>query len=155
MGICFVGKKKGAGRRGFQEFIGDYIEEKVGQFVDIDTNEVVGTHNGVHQWTVGQRTRIKRGNLPYFVVSKHADKNEILVASEIDHPALYSDTFFTSSPHWISVHPEELSSAAKDRMLECEFRFQNVAPLSKEISIFNTTLDGNISLKIKKKLVFK
>ena len=39
MGICFVGKKKAAGRRGFQEFISEYIEDKPGEIVDIDTGK--------------------------------------------------------------------------------------------------------------------
>ena len=131
MGICFVGKKKGVGRRGFQEFIGEYIESKPGRFVDIDTGELVGTHDGVHQWTIGQRTRIKRAFSPYFVVAKDAKSNDIQVCSEIDHPALYSDSFFTLSPHWISGPPEDLTSRACDNTFACEFRFQNMSPLTK------------------------
>ena len=131
MGICFVGKKKGVGRRGFQEFIGEYIDSKPGRFVDIDTGEVVGTHDGVHQWTIGQRTRLKRTFSPYFVVSKDAASNDIQVCSEIDHPALYSESFFTLSPHWISGAPEDLTSRACDNTLTCEFRSQNMSPLSK------------------------
>merc|ERR1711962_12500 len=137
MGICFVGKKKGAGRRGFQDFISEYIDEKPGKFLDIDTNQVVGTHNGVHQWTVGQRTRIKRGFLPYFVASKDLETNTIRVAADIDRPALYADSFFTDRPHWISGDPDELSSRAADKTLTCEFRFQNVAPLTKCVMSYN------------------
>jgi tRNA-5-taurinomethyluridine 2-sulfurtransferase len=35
-GLCFVGK------RSFQSFITDFIEDKPGHFVDIDTGEVIG-----------------------------------------------------------------------------------------------------------------
>ena len=141
MGICFVGKKKGVGKRGFQDFISEYIDEQPGEFIDIDTNTPVGTHNGLHQWTIGQRTRLKRGSDPYFIIAKDPSTNVIQVASEIDHPALYSDSFFTKNPHWISGDPEALSSRASDKTMSCEFRFQNVAPLTKErfvIGIFST-----------------
>jgi len=144
MGICFVGKKKAAGRRGFQEFMAEYIDARPGQFIDIDTNEVTGTHNGVHQWTIGQRTRIKRGSSPYFVVAKDAANSVIWVASEMDHPALYSDSFFTGSPHWIEgVPPAELLARANDHTMAGEFRFQNVAPLTQCMVSFNNSSTSN------------
>jgi hypothetical protein len=40
MGICFVGKKRAPGNRGFQQFIADYIPARPGNFVDIDTGQV-------------------------------------------------------------------------------------------------------------------
>ena len=95
MGICFVGKKSAPGRRGFQEFIAQYVPDKEGEFVDIDTGEVVGTHKGVHQWTRGQRTRIKKNDQSYFVISKHSENQKIVVAGGIDHPALFCDSFYT------------------------------------------------------------
>jgi len=124
MGICFVGKKLAPGRRGFQEFIADYVEPKEGNFVDVDTGRVVGSHQGVHQWTIGQRTRVMVDDKSYYVVSKDADSQVIRVAPGIDHTSLYTDTFFTETPHWIGPAPVLLRSS------ECEFRFQNVAPLT-------------------------
>ena len=113
MGICFVGKKRAPGNRGFQEFIADYIPARPGNFVDIDTGQVVGQHQGVHQWTIGQRAKIKRGQEPYVVVAKHADSSEIYVAADMDHPALFAESFFTEAPHWISGAPEELNMRSR------------------------------------------
>ena len=135
MGICFVGKKTGPNGRGFQEFIAEYIEPKPGDLVDLDTNLTVGSHNGVHQWTIGQRVRINHDHKPYYVVHRDIEKNVIQVVSEVDHPALYADCFFTKSPHWISGPPEDLTSRSADKTLECEFRFQNMSPLKKEKAI--------------------
>merc|ERR1719319_1570957 len=126
MGICFVGKK--SGKRGFQEFIAEYIEEKEGVFVDIDTGDVVGTHKGVHQWTLGQRTKIKKNDLGYFVVSKNVDTQEIVVAGGIDHPGIFCDNFYTDSPHWIAAAPGSVRSG---RNVDCQFRFQNMHPLTR------------------------
>jgi len=153
MGICFVGKKKGAGGRGFQDFIGEYIDPKPGVFVDLDTAETVGSHNGVHQWTIGQRLRIKRGTQPYYVVHKDSERNVIQVVSEQDHPALYADCFFTKSPHWISGPPEALTSRAADKTLNCEFRFQNVAPLTKCVMSYNMSSTSNWEFTTRESLV--
>lgn len=130
MGICFVGKKNAPGGRGFQEFISDYVEPCPGDFVDIDTGQVVGGHSGVHQWTIGQRSRINRDDSSYFVVSKNSDTREIIVAKDSNHPALYSENFFTGDPHWISGPPDQLRSRLSDSSLKAEFRFQNMSPLT-------------------------
>nr|ALS04309.1 mitochondrial tRNA-specific 2-thiouridylase 1 [Acartia pacifica] len=143
MGICFVGKKKSPGRRGFQEFIAEYIDPKLGNFIDIDTGAVVGTHNGVHQWTIGQRTKLKLKDQAYFVVSKDATRNVIQVASDPNHPALYSDSFFTLSPHWISGAPDELLSFSSQKTLACEFRCQNMAPLTSCHVSYNMSSTSN------------
>jgi len=131
MGICFVGKKNAPGGRGFQQFIAEYVDDKPGNFVDVDTGEVLGEHSGIHQWTVGQRCRINRNDSSYFVVSKCPNSNVITVASDSNHPSLFTQNFFTYEPHWISGPPEQLRSKLVGRSLEAEFRFQNMAPLTR------------------------
>ncbi|XP_037071397.1 LOW QUALITY PROTEIN: mitochondrial tRNA-specific 2-thiouridylase 1-like [Pollicipes pollicipes] len=74
MGICFIGK------RDFGEFIAQYVDPRPGNFVDLETREVVGRHNGIHQWTIGQRCNIAGLRDAYFVVEKLADSGDILVA---------------------------------------------------------------------------
>ena len=41
MGICFIGK------RDFPDFIEDYMEPKPGNFVHIETGEIMGKHKGI------------------------------------------------------------------------------------------------------------
>ncbi|KAK9892228.1 hypothetical protein WA026_019029 [Henosepilachna vigintioctopunctata] len=116
MGICFIGT------RDFQNFIREYIEDKPGHFIDIDTGKVVGEHRGLHQWTFGQRSKISGLPKAYFIARKNIEKNEILLAGGTEHNILYSKLFFTSTPHWIAGKPEELQN---EDILECEFQFQN------------------------------
>ena len=40
MGICFIGK------RHFHDFIEEYIEPRPGNFVNLETGEVIGKHKG-------------------------------------------------------------------------------------------------------------
>jgi len=143
MGICFVGKKSAPGKRGFQEFISEYIPENPGDFVDVDTGDVVGQHCGLHHWTLGQNARLNIDANKYVVVNKNIKTNEIQVADDTKHPALYSENFFTSSPHWIAGAPEQLRSPSSDRSLEAEFRFQNMAPLTQCVMSFNMSSTSN------------
>ncbi|XP_050305844.1 mitochondrial tRNA-specific 2-thiouridylase 1 [Anthonomus grandis grandis] len=116
MGICFIGS------RNFQEFIQEYIEDKPGKFVDIDTGEVVGEHKGLHQWTLGQRSRLHSLPDAYFICRKSLQDSIIYVAQGTNHPALYSSLFFTLPPHWIHSQPKELQ---RGELLQCEFKFQH------------------------------
>ncbi|XP_050731296.1 mitochondrial tRNA-specific 2-thiouridylase 1-like isoform X2 [Eriocheir sinensis] len=120
-GICFIGTRK------FQEFITEYIENKPGNFIDLETQQVVGTHQGIHQWTVGQRCKLSPFPLPYYVCEKHVESNNIFVVSGTDHPALFTSIFFTEPVFWIHSPPPQLYSQGQ---LECHFRFQNTAPLT-------------------------
>lgn len=141
-GICFVGN------RNFKEFIKEvhtffsifyiniyylikykfqYIISKPGQFVDIDTDQVVGQHEGIHQWTVGQRCHLASFLKPYFVAKKDVGTNTIYVASGHDHLALLSDKIFTNNVNWLCGDPFE----NPHNILECQFRFQHTKPLVK------------------------
>jgi len=142
MGICFVGKKSAPGRRGFQEFISEYIDDNPGDMIDIDTNKVVGQHKGLHHWTIGQKSRTNLDSNKYVVVSKNVETNQIFVAGDSRHPSLYTEHFITSSPHWISRAPPQLRSAT-NRFLEAEFRFQNMAPLTQCMVMHNMSSTSN------------
>lgn len=119
-GICFIGS------RNFQSFIENYIQPTPGPFVDIDSDQVVGQHNGFHYWTLGQRARLQGYTCKYFIARKsnRAD-NVIYVASDTNHHTLFSNSFVTDVPHWIGNEPIELSRG----QLRCLFKFQHVDPL--------------------------
>ncbi|CAH1117218.1 unnamed protein product [Phaedon cochleariae] len=119
MGICFIGS------RNFQNFIQEYISDKPGNFVDIDTGKIVGQHKGVHQWTLGQRTKLPGLPMAYFIARKDVKNNIAYVAQGTNHPILNSDLLFTHKPHWINKRPTELESGD---ILECQFKFQHTHP---------------------------
>ncbi|KAG4073295.1 hypothetical protein HA402_008641 [Bradysia odoriphaga] len=112
-GICFVGK------RNFNEFIREYIEDRPGNFIDFDTGQILGCHKGLHYWTVGQRTRLAGSPKPIFVQSKDTSDNSIIVTAGSDHLALFTDILYTSTPYWIVGNPLD------NGMLRCQFRFQH------------------------------
>lgn len=121
-GICFVGK------RNFTDFIGDYIADRPGVFQCIASGKVLGTHSGIHRWTLGQRVRQLGGGhaKPLFVARKCERTNVIFVASGTEHPALYTRWLYAVRPRWIDRSPLE---SRNSEIIECSFRFQHTKPL--------------------------
>jgi tRNA-5-taurinomethyluridine 2-sulfurtransferase len=117
---------------------------KPGPFVDIDTGQTVDEHNGIHNWTVGQR--IHKGGCikPYFVLKKDMYSNTIYVSAGTDHPTLFTDLFYTDLPYWIN-RPD-----FRKFIFNCEFRFQHTKPLTKA-KIFQTN-EGRLFVKLAKHL---
>ncbi|PVD24838.1 hypothetical protein C0Q70_15324 [Pomacea canaliculata] len=120
MGICFIGSRR------FHKFIEEYVEPRPGNFIDIDTQKIVGTHKGVHYWTLGQRALIPGQKDAYFIVNKDASTRDILVAQGTDHPALFVQMFVTESPYWIHGPPPHLMQG---QSVQVDFRFQHKHPL--------------------------
>uniref|UniRef100_T1H646 tRNA-5-taurinomethyluridine 2-sulfurtransferase n=1 Tax=Megaselia scalaris TaxID=36166 RepID=T1H646_MEGSC len=112
-GICFIGK------RNFQNFIQEYIPSKPGNFIDIDTKKIVGEHNGIHTWTIGQRCRIHSLN-PYYVAKKVPETGDIYVAS--DEPSIILEQHISGE---CFMDFRKLNCVN----FRCFFRFQHTKPL--------------------------
>lgn len=84
----------------------------------------MGTHEGIHQWTVGQRCRLHSFLQPYYVARKDATTNDIYVAAGHENPALYSDNIKATGVNWLCENP-----LLDEVPLHCQFRFQHTKPL--------------------------
>ena len=101
-GICFIGKRK------FKDFIDNYIEKKPGDIIDISTKEVVGKHEGLHYFTIGQRKGLGLAGNPdkYLVCKKDLDKNIIYVSPSLDEEKyLFSNKCTLNNFNWINKIP--------------------------------------------------
>lgn len=93
MGVCFVGEV------GMKDFLKEYIEIKPGEIREIETEKVVGHHEGAVFYTIGQRHGLYiSGNvgevntgLPYYVVKKDLAKNIVYVSRNIDSDLVWTD----------------------------------------------------------------
>ncbi len=87
-GICFIGE------RNFKEFLKNYLPNKKGDIINIDTNEKVGEHIGLMYYTIGQRRGLDVGGTldKLFVVGKDLSKNILYVSLGEDNKYLYSDS---------------------------------------------------------------
>ena len=96
-GICFVGQI------GIREFLSQYVEQKAGSIIDKKTNKVLGQHDGAIFYTIGQRHGLDvGGGLPYYVVGKDMDKNEVYVTTNLNDEALWRPKLTLTSVHWIN-----------------------------------------------------
>lgn len=82
-GICFIGERK------FREFLSKYIPMKEGDIVTAD-GKVVGRHNGVYYYTIGQRRGLGIGGSAdgngesWFVLDKDVANNRLIVSQGED-----------------------------------------------------------------------
>lgn len=101
-GICFIGKQN------FYLFLSNYLPIKKGNIIDIETNKIIGQHNGLWFYTIGQRKNIGlHGNkFKYFVCKKNVEENQIFVASENNsNKFLYSYSCKVIDFNWITLIP--------------------------------------------------
>ena len=97
-GVCFIGPLD------MKDFLQTKIKPKSGKILNL-AGKVLGTHDGVYYYTIGQRhgLDIGIGGGPYYVVSKNIKKNIIYVGDEKD---LYSTRLRISSMSWITDAPK-------------------------------------------------
>ncbi len=105
-GICFIGE------RPFQEFLSRYLPREPGE-MQTPEGKVVGQHEGLMYYTLGQRQGLKIGGSresngePWFVAGKDMTRNVLTVVQGHDHPMLLNDGLQASQLHWISGHEPE------------------------------------------------
>jgi len=82
-GICFVGEID------VNSFIEAFVGENEGDIITED-GEVIGKHKGLYYYTIGQRKGLGiGGGIPYFVIDKDLDKNNLIVSKGLDPESLY------------------------------------------------------------------
>jgi tRNA-specific 2-thiouridylase len=102
-GICFVGQV------GIRDFLNMYIgDQKPGNIVDKKSGKVLGRHDGAIFYTLGQRHGLDLGGgLPYYVVGKDMDKNEVYVTTDLNDDTLWKKTINLTNIHWINDAPSD------------------------------------------------
>lgn len=109
-GICFVGKV------GIKDFLSNYVKQKPGQIIEKTTGKVLGLHDGAIFYTLGQRHGLDiGGGLPYYVVDKKMETNEIFVSTNLNDEALWRKETFLTSLSWISEIPADGEYQARVR----------------------------------------
>jgi tRNA-specific 2-thiouridylase len=94
-GICFLGKLK------FSDFIKQYLGEKKGEMIEVETGEVQGLHNGFWFYTIGQRQGLGLAGGPWYVVAKDVATNSVYISRNYHAEDKNRDTFMVHKMHWI------------------------------------------------------
>ncbi len=112
-GICFVGEVD------IREFLSQRLTVKKGYIKDIDSGEVVGEHDGIWFYTLGQRKGMALGGFPkpYFVVSKDVENNILYVGQGETHKELWKRKVSCDNFHYINYPTdfENLSASIRYR----------------------------------------
>jgi len=101
-GVCFIGE------RSFKPFLRQFLPETQGDIVT-QNGQVVGRHDGVIFYTLGQRKGLGIGGAGdggrWFVIGKDTVHNRLLVAQGEDHAALYATRAEGSGLTWVGEPP--------------------------------------------------
>lgn len=100
-GICFIGE------RNFKNFLSNYLKEQKGSFVNLESQKVLGPHDGACFYTIGQRKGLGLGGPggPWFVASKDVESNIVYVVEGDSHPALFSSELKAIEESWVNDIP--------------------------------------------------
>ncbi len=99
-GICFIGKiNVGA-------FLREKIKARAGEIVT-SSGQVIGNHEGLPFYTIGQREGIGIGGTgPYYVVSKNFESNQLLVSNDKNDSGLWKSDFIVTDISWTHKAPK-------------------------------------------------
>jgi tRNA-specific 2-thiouridylase len=109
--ICFVEDND------YAKFISEYADSEIypGDIVDTKEN-VLGKHNGVFNYTVGQRKGLGiPSNMPLYVVEIDIEKNQVVVGSDEE---TFSNKFIARDLNWIGINKLE-----KEMRVEAKIRY--------------------------------
>ena len=99
MGICFVGEV------GIKDFLSNYLKTIPGEIREVETDQILGYHDGAIFYTIGQRHGLYLGGgLPYYVVKKDLSKNLVYVSRDLNHPELWADQLALTDLHLRNGH---------------------------------------------------
>lgn len=111
-GICFIGE------RNYQKFVQNYLKKNPGDIIDIETGKVIGTHEGLMNYTIGQRKNVglSGDKRRHYVCGKDVKKNILYVAFGEDNEYLMSDEAIIENMNYISE--------TKPTFATCKFRYR-------------------------------
>jgi len=111
-GICFIGE------RNFSKFLSNYLSIKPGPICRLD-GTFLKFHNGIHNYTIGQRKGLGLGGtkesvLPWCVVKKDQITNTLYVEHD-NHPYLFSNN---------AILRNVIIRDSKCNNITCKFRYR-------------------------------
>ena len=142
-GLCFIGKVR------LPDFLQQQLSVKRGDIVELpldhavfkrledtleassqpfdlkpDMGQVVGSHDGAHFFTVGQRKGLNVGGKPepLFVIGTCVDTNTVYVGQGDHHPGLFRKVIPLETPHWVDPSQVLEAGAAKAFGLRIRYR---------------------------------
>lgn len=114
-GICFIGKRE------FKSFLQDFLLNQPGK-IQTPEGKIIGEHDGLMYYTLGQRQGLKIGGLkgalesPWYVVAKNTLDQTLIVTQETEHPWHFSQKLKAHQMHWVKGTPSTHTFLAKAKI---------------------------------------
>ena len=129
-GICFIGKVD------LKKFLAKNMVDQPGEVLN-ESGEVIGNHQGVSFYTIGQRkgfdvTSKKADSGPWFVIEKNITENQLVVSDNSE--LLNEKVLYCKELHWLDGKIKELSLSCQAKIrygqdsMPCEISFSNKNP---------------------------
>ena len=139
-GLCFIGHVR------LPDFLQQQLKPKPGRIVEVSGHSPViqeakpgkpwgfvpedgvevGTHQGAHYFTVGQRKGLLVGGkpLPLFVLATDVEQNVVYVGQGEDHPGLYRSALWIAAAdvHWVQPWRSLDSGSSADFLVRIRYR---------------------------------
>ena len=141
MGVCFVGQV------GMSDFLHRYLETEPGEIREVETDRLLGSHEGALLYTIGQRHGLYlsglagevNSGLPYYVVGKDLTRNIVYVSRNLEHPNLWTDRLKLRDLFWrndptdrvlvrLRHRGELIPATINDHQLTFEHKIRRPAP---------------------------
>lgn len=103
-GICFIGERR------FRDFLQQYLPAQPGN-IETDEGRIIGTHQGLMYYTLGQREGIGIGGqkdaaeAPWYVVHKDLGRNVLVIGQGHEHPMMMSGYLRARHIDWVTGEP--------------------------------------------------
>ncbi|MDI1302981.1 MAG: tRNA 2-thiouridine(34) synthase MnmA [bacterium] len=103
-GICFIGERR------FSDFLKQYLPAQPGN-IETDDGRVIGQHQGLMYYTLGQREGIGIGGqknaaeAPWYVVHKDVERNVLVIGQGHEHPLMMTRFLRTREADWVTGEP--------------------------------------------------
>ncbi len=98
-GICFLGNIN------YNEFIRNYLGEKEGDIIELETGRKLGKHKGYWFHTIGQRKGLGLSGGPWFVIRKDIEHNTLFVSNGFDPDTQYGTELNLTGFRFITGNP--------------------------------------------------
>ena len=105
--VCFVGAS-------LKNFLKKYLKVKSGKIVELESGKILGKHDGLPFYTIGQRRGLALGGGPWYVVEIDARKNVLYVSR--DQKKLLSKELTAGKVSWVAGRPPKLPIHAKAKI---------------------------------------
>ena len=109
--LCFIDQKS------LLDFLKEKIGRQPGDIVD-EKSRVLGQHQGLHFYTIGQRKGIGLSGGPWWVAGFDKKKNQLIVTNKDDNSILFSRRILITDYHFVSGQAPQ-----KAMRIEAKVRF--------------------------------